>query len=72
MARTRNAILIGQARDWPEPHPAQGEEFTVVPTSWIEGRRRAPEIEEEQEQEHQQDWDRDRVPSVSSMANSLN
>ncbi len=34
MARTKIAILIGQTRDLPEPRPEQGQDFTLVPTSW--------------------------------------
>lgn len=33
MARTENSIIIGQARDLPDPQPERGQEFTFVSTS---------------------------------------
>jgi cell filamentation protein len=38
MARTQTAILIGKASDLPEQRPAQGQEFTFVPSEWSEAR----------------------------------
>lgn len=34
MARTQTAILIGKTSDLPQPRPAQGEEFTLLPSEW--------------------------------------
>jgi cell filamentation protein len=34
MARTQTAVLIGKASDLPEQRPAQGQEFTLLPTEW--------------------------------------
>jgi cell filamentation protein len=34
MARTRTDILIGKTSDLPDPRPAQGQEFTLLPTEW--------------------------------------
>jgi cell filamentation protein len=34
MARTKSAILIGQASDLPYPRPSRGDTFTFEPTSW--------------------------------------
>ena len=34
MARTATAILIGQARDLPEPQPEWGRDFVLALASW--------------------------------------
>ena len=34
MARTIDAVLIGQVSDLPEPKPQRGAIFTLQPSSW--------------------------------------
>jgi len=46
MARTQTAILIGKASDLPEQRPAQGQEFTLLPTEWRNPQRAAAKANE--------------------------
>jgi cell filamentation protein len=39
MARTGTEILFGRSADLPEPHPEQGESFTILPTAYDDARQ---------------------------------
>lgn len=46
MARTQTAIVIGKASDLPGQRPAQGQEFTLLPTEWRSPQRAATKTNE--------------------------